>query len=191
MFCPGCASQVGDDLKYCRQCGTNLRGVREAITSPPPDVTPDWGWAAYFKHAHEVKERMRGTPEERRINEIKGGVISSLGSIGLMVFLYFFLDIVANYKSPDEGWIRSLWLFGIIPMLIGLGVLFNGLVVSRRLIKLKEQEMRSANQASFIPAGTPSADQSYLQAKTTDQLSLASSSAEHSVTDETTRLLSE
>jgi hypothetical protein len=181
MFCPGCAYQAGDDLNFCRQCGANLRGVREAMTSPT-EVKSDWSWAAQLKLAHEIQDKMRGTPEERRLKEIKGGVITSFVGIGLMIFLYFFFDVVANYKSPDDAWIRALWLVGIIPFLIGIGIIFNGLFVSRRLLKLKEQQAETGKSASLILSTHPAA----LPAKTTNQLSADSSPDRYSVTEEAT-----
>jgi hypothetical protein len=183
MFCPGCGYQTSDDLKYCRQCGANLRGVREAMISPPTEEKSDWNWATHLKLAHEIQEKMRGTPEERRLNEIKGGVITSFVGIGLTIFLYFFLDVVAKHKSPGDAEIlRSIWMVGIIPLLIGMGIIFNGLFVSRRLLKLKEQQAETAKSASLIISAHPVAS----PAKTTDQLSAVSSPDTYSVTEEPT-----
>src|SRR5215510_9571176 len=171
MFCPGCGYQASDDLKYCRQCGANLRGLREAMNSAAPEEKPDWSntWAANILLAKQVQEQMRGTPEERRINEIKGGVITSFVGIGLMIFLYFFLNVVANKESfaPDAEILRSVWMVGIIPFMIGIGIIFNGLFISRRLLQSKEQQTQPAKPASLTLSANPTA----LPAKTTDQLS--------------------
>lgn len=173
MFCPGCGFQVNDDLKFCRQCGANLRGVREAMTSRSTGEKFDWSktWVADMFLTEEERERQRGvTPEQKllneekkRLDEIKGGVITSLVGVGVMIFLYFFLDVVARGK-PDEKAeiIRSVWMVGIIPFLVGVGLLINGFFVSRRLVKLKEQQL----QTSMSQPQTPTA----LPAKTTDQL---------------------
>jgi len=185
MFCPGCGYQVGDDLKFCRQCGANLRGLREAINSPPAEEKPDWSntWAANILLAKQLQAQMRGTPEERRINEIKGGVITSFVGIGLMIFLYFFLNVVANKENPrDAEILRSVWMVGIIPLMIGIGIIFNGLFISRRLLQPKEQQTQSAKPASLTLSANPNA----LPAKTTDQLSAAASPADYSVTEEPT-----
>src|SRR5262245_32960519 len=193
MFCPGCGSQAGDDLKYCRQCGANLRGLREAITSPPPEGKPDWSntWSANILLAKQLQEQMRGTPEERRINEIKGGVITSFVGLGLMIFLGFFLNVVANHakdvSADDAEIIRSIWMVGIIPFLVGIGIIFNGLFVSRRLVRLKEKQGQSMKPASPILSLHPP----NLPAKTTDQLSAAPSPAVYSVTEEPTEHLPE
>jgi hypothetical protein len=165
MFCPGCGIQVSDDLKFCKQCGANLRAAREAMTSSSTEEKPDWSksWAANILLAQEIQERQRGTPEERRLNEIKGGVITSLVGVGLMVFLRFFLDVVADQNPPgDAAIIRNVWTAGIIPFLVGIGIIFNGLFISRRLVKLKAQQTQTTVSAS--PASTA------IPAKTTNHL---------------------
>jgi uncharacterized membrane protein YvbJ len=42
MFCPRCGFQVSDDLKFCKQCGANLRGAREAMTSSSTEGKLEW-----------------------------------------------------------------------------------------------------------------------------------------------------
>jgi len=195
MFCPGCGFQVNDDLKFCRQCGANLHGVREAMTSRSTREKFDWSktWWAEMIYPKEELERMRGvTPgekllreEKKRLDEIRGGVITSLVGIGVMIFLYFFFDVVARQTSgADADLLRRLWMTGIIPFLVGVGLLINGLFVSRRLVRLKEQLLQAAMSAPQPPAA--------LAAKSTDQLvANAEPSRGASVTEDTTAHLPE
>ena len=164
MFCPGCGLQVSDDLKYCRKCGANLHGAREGMMSRPVEEKPDWGksWAANILLAKEIQEQMRGTPEERRLNEIKGGVITSLTGVGLMIFLYFFLNIVAEKAGDAAEIVRGLWMVGIIPTLVGIGLIINGVFVGRRPSSLKEEQAQTKVSASPAPPALP--------AKTTNHL---------------------
>jgi len=188
MFCPACSLQVNDDLKFCRQCGANLRGVRDAMTSNSAEGKSDWSqnrWAD-IAHAHAMKELGIGvSPEEKRLNEIKGGVITSLVGVGLTIFLYFFFDVATSGQDdPFTKMLRNLWMVGIIPFLIGIGIIFNGLFISRRLVKLKEQQTQPAMPASQTPVALP--------AKTTDQLAAnVAQPAGHSVTEDPTLNLTE
>ncbi len=105
-----------------------------------------------------------------------------------MIFLYFFFDVVANKNENDADIIRRLWLSGIIPFMIGLGIIFNGLIISRRLVKLKEQQAQTP--LSKTPA--PTSDQNMLPAKTTDQLIVDTAPPSgSSVTENTTAHLHE
>ncbi len=195
MFCPGCGLQTSDDLKFCRQCGASLLGVREAMASRSTGEKFDWSktWWAELVYPPEELERRRGvTPEEKRIkeekkriNEIKAGVITSLSGLGVMIFLYFFFDVVAEKKTgTDAEILRRLWLTGVIPLLVGIGLMINGFFISRRLVKLKEQETQAAAPASSAQAALP--------AKTTDQLVAdATAQSGHSVTENTTAHLPE
>jgi hypothetical protein len=148
----------------------------------------DWSktWVADMFLTEDERERRRGvTAEEKRLNEIKGGVVTSFVGVGVMIFLRFFLDVVANQKSPGVAEIlRSVWMAGIIPFMVGVGIIFNGLFLSRRIVKLKEQQAQPAMPASPAPAALP--------AKTTDHLvANAAQPAGAGVTEDTTAHLPE
>lgn len=176
MFCPGCAIQVMDDTKFCKNCGANLRGVREAMTARGEKF--DWSktWVAEMFLSEEEQERRRGvTPAQKRNNEIKAGVITTLAGLGAIIFLRFFLEAVANNESGNDAEIiRRVWLAGVVPFLIGIGLLFNGIFLSK-----------PGRTASAQP---PLSDQ--LPARPTHQLT-ESPSADFSVVEHTTAQLPE
>jgi hypothetical protein len=195
MFCPGCGLQINDDLKFCRQCGANLHGVRDAMSSRGAsekfERSKPW-WAEMIYPSEELRRLRNLTPEEKllneekkRLNEIRGGVITSLVGVGVMIFFYFFFDVVARQESGvGAEIIRSLWMTGIIPFLVGVGLLINGFFVSRRIVQLKEQLLQAAMPAPQAPAALP--------AKTTDQLvANAAPSSVASVIEDTTAHLPE
>jgi hypothetical protein len=159
MYCPNCATQINDDVKFCRKCGANLQGVQEAMTGRG-NKTIDWDktWVKEMLLSQEERERRQGiTPEVKRMNEIKGGVITSAVGIGAMIFLYFFLGAVgASEGGKDAVILGRIWLAGLVPFLVGLALIFNGLFVSKRIVKLKQEqldELREA-QARNLAAGT-------------------------------------
>src|SRR5262245_33146552 len=70
-----------------------------------------------------------------------------------MVFLtLLFSAIASTIEGPDGNILRSLWAVGLIPFLIGLGILFNGLFVSKRIVELKRQQDRKDQQSPLFSA---------------------------------------
>ncbi|HYE73210.1 MAG TPA: hypothetical protein VEF04_07765 [Blastocatellia bacterium] len=188
MFCPNCGVQTNAEIKYCKQCGTNLRGVQEVmVRGGSKDF--DWSktWVAEMFMTEEERERRQGiTPEIKRLNEIKGGVITSFVGIGVMIFLYFLLGAVAEQpgNAHDAEIIKRVWLAGLIPFLVGLGIIFNGYFVGRRIVELQKQR-----QASLPPMPQMS-QMPQMNAVTTSQLNdNPQQTLPYSVTDQTTALL--
>ncbi len=180
MYCPGCSIQIIEDLKFCKNCGANLRGVRDAMLSPRDKF--DWNktWVAEMLLSEDEQERRRGvTPEKKRNNEMRGGVITAFVGLGVMIFLYFLLGTVPDVEGGrDAEIIRKVWLVGVIPFLIGLAILFNGFFFGRREVKLEEERRRMLY--THLPT-TPQPQQ--IDAQPTNEL-LAS--PEYGVTEHTT-----
>jgi zinc-ribbon domain len=162
MFCPQCGNQANDEVKFCRKCGANLQGVQEAMQGRG-NKTIDWDktWVKEMLMSQEERERRQGkTPEVKRMEEIKGGVITSAVGIGAMIFLYFFLGAVAaNEGGKDAIVVGRIWLAGLVPFLIGLALIFNGLFVSKRIVKLKQQQLDELREAQAQMMTTPITNQ--------------------------------
>jgi len=183
MFCPRCGFQVSDDLKFCKQCGANLRGAREAMTSSSTEEKLDRNKTWRESLQEEARKRLNPTPEEKRLTEIKEGVLTIFTGVGAMIFLYFFFDAVAKRAGEGADIIRSLYWLGIVLVLIGAGMIFNGLFINQRLVKPKEQQMQPPLFESSAEAAYAIAE----PAKTTDQLVVdAAPSAGASVTEDPT-----
>ena len=153
MLCPRCSSNQSDDIKFCTFCGANLQAVREALDAPDLAKKFEWGntWIAEMFQSGQMAEmrklelerRMGITPEVKRYNEIKAGVIVSSVGIGLAVFLAIFMQGVAGHVNPkDAEIITRIWVAGVIPFMVGLALIINGLVVSKRIVEAQERALK-------------------------------------------------
>ena len=194
MFCPQCGSTQSDDLKFCKACGANLEALRQVMATRENADKFDWSktWVAEMlmsgegalKHQARI-ERLQGlSPEEKRLREIKAGVITASVGLGLMIFLFVLMGgIIASGRVSDAAAeiLSRLWIVGVLPLLIGLAVLFNGMFVSKRGVGLGAHETDTGTKELDAPqAGN------YLSPADTSDLV---SSVPFSVTDRTTRHL--
>ena len=179
MICPRCSSNQTDEIKFCTFCGANLEAVREVLERKEPQNKFEWNdtWVAEMfmsgkaaqLRKQEMERRMGITPEIKRYQEIKAGVIVSSIGIGLAIFLYWFMKGVAGHVDPEEREIVTrIWIAGIIPFMVGLALILNGLVVSKKMVEIQarlEREpkpleegaapgtLRPADTSQFIPTG--------------------------------------
>src|SRR5919112_29616 len=185
MICPRCASNQGDDIKFCTSCGANLQAVREALQAPDAAGKFNWNntWVADMfmsgqmaeVRKQEMERRLGITPEVKRYNEIKAGVIVSCVGIGVSIFLFFIMQAIAAQSPPhDAQLLNSIWLAGVIPFMIGLALIINGTIVSRKMVQVMEREqnktknleegaaprgLRSPDTNEFIPTNFSVTDQ--------------------------------
>jgi len=196
MYCPQCGSTQSDELRFCKTCGSNLDAVRGALLSRETGDKFDWSktWLAEMlmsseesvKRAAEI-ERLEGkTPEVKRRNEIKAGVITASVGLGLMLVLAVIMEgIVINGKLSDLAAeiLSRVWIVGVIPLMVGIALIINGVFVSKPPEKLAgsqtdrgPKELSGSEARDFLP---PPAATNPLDA------------VPFSVTDETTRHLEE
>jgi len=163
MYCPSCGIEASDQTKYCTKCGVNLRRVKGVLGKGGAGVLAGndlKGLARFEARNEKIEERKkRGdelrkkSPEEKRFNEIKGGVITTSVGLGVMIFLNLLFDAVANAAhGPGADILRSLWAVGLIPFMVGLGITFNGLFVSKRIVELKRRQEQDDQQPPFFSA---------------------------------------
>jgi hypothetical protein len=153
---------VLEELTFCKECGANLYAVRQVVDEREVDEKFDWNktWVA----------ETRGlTPEVKRYNEIKGGIITGSVGVALMIFLYVFMQgIIIGGKVPNDTAeiLSRIWVAGVIPVFVGLALIFNGVFISKKALassklapnstsELNGDEtpaLRSANTAEFLPA---------------------------------------
>ncbi|HVG30578.1 MAG TPA: zinc ribbon domain-containing protein [Pyrinomonadaceae bacterium] len=163
MFCPQCGANQSDELRFCNLCGANLQAVRQAVQTRDSGEKFEWGktWVAEMMLSEtERKKRLaerecqRGvTPDVKRYNEIKAGVITSCAGLGVTIFLFFLMQgIIASGQNPpgDAEILSKIWIAGVIPFLIGLALIINGLFVSKHLAKALGEA--AANEAGALGA---------------------------------------
>lgn len=180
MICPRCSSTQNDDVRFCKFCGANLQAVREALETRDPGKKFDWSntWVAEMFMSGEAQElrkqemerRLGITPTVKRYQEIKAGVITSCVGIGVSIFLFVFMQGIIHKVDPAEAEIlRRVWVAGVIPFMVGLALMINGMVVSKRLADLQERkgmgpgslegppdfqrELRPGDASDFVPPG--------------------------------------
>ena len=159
MFCPKCGSTQGDQLKFCKSCGANLFAVRQVVDTRETAEGFDWSktWVADMFMRKEELERQRGiTPEMKRYNEIKAGIITGTVGIGIAIFLYVFMQgiILSGKVTPGSAEILSrLWIAGVIPLFVGIALIINGVLVSKKL-EIARPESQNAT-ASLTEESNP------------------------------------
>ena len=156
MFCPQCGSTQSDDLKYCKTCGANLNALRQVMASRGTDEKFDWSktWVAEMfqsgdiatRRAAEIDLMMGRTPEEKRLIEIKAGVITASVGVGVTVLLFVLMGgIIASGRVTDAAAeiLSRLWIVGILPLMIGVALIINGVFVSKRRNESEEIQVES------------------------------------------------
>jgi hypothetical protein len=155
MFCPRCGSSQSEELRFCKVCGADLSAAMQIVAAREPGEKFDWNktWVTeMFLSADEKKirkaklERQRGiTPEIKRYTEIKAGVIVGSLGIALSIFLFVFMGgLIASGKvTPEAAEILSrLWIAGVIPLFVGLALVANGAIVSKKLVEAASRGSR-------------------------------------------------
>ncbi|MBA2731899.1 MAG: zinc ribbon domain-containing protein [Acidobacteria bacterium] len=157
MYCPKCGANQSDELRFCNLCGANLYAVRQVVDTRETDEKSekyDWSktWVAEMlisederKRRKQEFERQQGiTPDVKRANEVKGGIITSCVGIGLMIFLYVFMQgLIKSGVIPAHVAVilSHVWIAGVLPFFVGIGLTINGLFVGKRLDKGAGREL--------------------------------------------------
>ncbi|HEU4769661.1 MAG TPA: hypothetical protein VFS77_20000 [Pyrinomonadaceae bacterium] len=173
--------------------------MRDVLTAREPENF-NWNdtWLAEMFRSGEISEqrklemerRMGITPEVKRYNEIKAGVITSSAGIGVAVFLHIFMQGIAAANPESAEILTRIWTAGAIPFFVGLALIINGLVVSKRQAEIMERELKRIKTPE---AKTPEPQMSQLGGASPRALHPADTNefvpTPFSVTDQTTRHL--
>jgi hypothetical protein len=144
--------------------------VRDALQATDPSTKFNWNntWVAEMfmsgqaneLRKREMERRLGITPEVKRYNEIKAGVIVSCVGIAVSVFLLPLMQAIANQNPNDAEILRSVWLAGVIPFMVGLALIINGVVVSKKMAEVmgREQDKAKSLEEGAAPRGLKSPD---------------------------------
>lgn len=200
MYCPQCGANQNEEWKFCKQCGANLYAVRQVMTNRETGEKFDWSktWVAEMfmsegerkKREQQLEEEQGITPEVKRYNEIKAGVITSLVGVGAIIFFYVLMQgiiLSGDIKAGDEEILKRLWVLGVVPLLIGIGLIFNGVVVSKRLIKTMKQIQASKVETEKEKTFGKNTERLYLEPANTSEII----TPQFSVTEEATKKFTE
>jgi hypothetical protein len=152
MFCPRCGSIQSENLKFCNLCGANLLAVRRAVDAKETGdkVVKNQPWYAEMttldaeskRRKDELYHRRGIAPEVTRYNEIKAGVITASSGLALAIFLNVFFNgliLSGNVSASTAEILSRLWFVGVIPLLVGIALIINGVFVSKRLAEVAHQ----------------------------------------------------
>jgi hypothetical protein len=206
MFCPQCGTNQNEELKFCNLCGANLQAVRQAVATRETATGEKFDWsktwvAEMFLSEAERKRRQQELKiveqelesqsgialEVKRYNEVKAGVITACAGIGVAIFLFALMrGIILSGQNPphDEPILNVIWVAGVIPILVGIALIINGLFVSKKIVEVTRREMQrktppqGALGVNTMPRSLNSADTSEIPP------------ASFSVTEDTTKHLS-
>jgi hypothetical protein len=131
----------------------------------------------------ELDHRRGITPEVRRYNEIRAGVITGGVGVALAIFLIVFMNglvLSGNVSAETAEILSRIWVVSVIPMLVGISLVINGVFVSKKLAEI-------ARQAAQTSSRLPENDTNPLELRPADTTEFVSP---FSVTEETTKYLS-
>lgn len=155
MYCPQCGTLSPDDRKFCTTCGLNLALISDVILHRSRSAKGGSSWPSLMEMI--FGKQREPTPEERRLNDIRNGIITMLTGAGITIFLYFLLNAVAtrpDVRPEDAPIIRAVALCGVIPFMVGVGLLINGLFFWKLGPKVSPSTVETARESPPSPSLT-------------------------------------
>jgi len=194
MFCPNCGTETREAIKFCKKCGTNLKRIQGVMSKggagSSVNQSADWNQWWIEEHQEKREQNKKKLPEEKRLEEIKTGVITASVGLAACIFLNLFFEAIGNASGGPEAIIlQRIWAVGLLPLFIGLAIVFNGLFISKRIVELKKQHSENIPQPMFapVPNTSPVEQLPVAQLNEADQSQLA----DYSITEPTTTRLRE
>lgn len=142
MYCPRCAAQNLDDVKFCRACGTNLETVALALSDQyhPARTGVDEDRALQTEESW-LEKRSEGT----------GDIVKAIGLLGASLLIGVALGLFSNQADWIIIWVGLAgWMaaWGFISLTSGIHALMESRFMARRM-KQKATEA-AALQSSLV-----------------------------------------
>jgi hypothetical protein len=157
MYCPECAAQNSDNVKFCRACGTDLENVALALANKSP-LNIDW----LEKRSESINKTVRGS--------ILLGAAVVIGIIPALLIQPLFPWLML--WTIFFGWMAA---WGIVSMASGLGEASKAKMMLRRAEQLSDGKMPPTKPQLSSPDYEPP----MLDKQTTSKLASPSSVTEH------------
>lgn len=196
MFCPVCGLEEKHSNQFCRACGSNLNVVRSALEKPDSVTASaavardEIGRAIAFKireasSAAELAvvaedvlpeiEKFLESPAEKRLRRLRNGTM--VAAIGLGATIAF---TIISFVVTD-GRLFGLAGLGLVTLLVGLGLIINGLIFTVPKKFLSDKSSAADSQRAL----------DLTEAQTNELVLPASNDVFSSVTEHTTQHLKE
>lgn len=171
MYCPACGSEERQPSQYCRACGTDLRVVRvslerpDSVTASAITAREEIGRAVAEKireveDARDLKrvaedvlpqiEKFLESPDEKRLRRMREGVITA--SIGLGASILSLIVLATIHKDDITSMFTVLIGLAVITLLIGLGLVINGMLFTKPRRELADRSSE-ANAQNALDGG--------------------------------------
>jgi small basic protein len=151
MYCPRCAAQNLDDVKFCRACGTNLEVVALALA--------DQNKPAKASKDEDEKEKAEKNWMEKR-SEGVGDLVKGAGLMMASLLIGIALGLFSNQPDWIVIWLGTAgWMacWGVISLSSGIRALLESKFMLRQMgltanvIAAPAAQQLSLNDARAIP----------------------------------------
>src|SRR6267143_3091715 len=149
MFCPSCGSEERQATQFCRACGIDLRAVR--VTLEQPDSVTAIAVSAREEIGRAVAEKIREVEdardlkrvaedvlpqiekflesyEEKRLRRVRAGVIVAASGFGTGILGLIMSAVLHGGDAESALLVVGL---GAVALVIGIGLLLNGMMFTR------------------------------------------------------------
>lgn len=138
MYCPSCGAEDRQSSQFCRKCGVDLRAIYVALQKPESVLTSgeDEVYRAIAARIRDEKEdlkviveeilptfeAMMASPEERRLTQIRNGILCAAVGAGAVIYL-----LLKQFVLIEGGFIL---LAAFVAFFVGIGSIINGWLFS-------------------------------------------------------------